>query len=145
MIDDAELAGRYFDEQQASGLRRDGMPEEGIAYLRQRYIHDACANPEAVRQLREMYAGGVVAPTTIVKLPPMTYRPCPDCAAPIVSPFPDTWTFDLIKEGPRSDPVVAFGTPHRDTCGAPLPTPEPGIAVRTSGAYVSHLDIGIAT
>jgi hypothetical protein len=76
---------------------------------------------------------------TTVSMPPMTYRPCPECSAPIVSPFPDTWTFDLIKERPRSGPVKTFGTPHRDTCTAPLPQPEPGIAVRTPSRYVNNL------
>lgn len=49
------LAARYFDEEQAPGLRSDGMPPDGIAHLRQRYIRDAVANPEAVRQLREHF------------------------------------------------------------------------------------------
>jgi hypothetical protein len=55
MTDDETLAARYFDEEQAGRLRADGLPEDGIAHLRQRYITDAVANPEAVRQLREIY------------------------------------------------------------------------------------------
>lgn len=55
MTDDETLAARYFDEEQAPGLRADGMPEDGVAHLRQRYITGALANPEAVRQLREIY------------------------------------------------------------------------------------------
>lgn len=55
MTEDEALAARYFDEEQAPGLRADGMPDEGITHLRLRYIADAAANPEAMRQLREMY------------------------------------------------------------------------------------------
>lgn len=50
-----DLAAQYFDEEQAPGLRADGMPEEGIAHLRQRYIRDAAANPDAVRELRDLF------------------------------------------------------------------------------------------
>jgi hypothetical protein len=56
---DEELAARFFDEEQAPGLRRDGMPAEGIEHLRRRYIVDACASAEAVRQLREKYRAGL--------------------------------------------------------------------------------------
>lgn len=52
---DEELAARYFDEELAGGLRNEGMPDDGIAHLRERYIKDAIANPIAVQQLREMY------------------------------------------------------------------------------------------
>jgi hypothetical protein len=52
---DEALAARYFDENIGPDLRQDGMPEEGVAYLRRRYITDAAASPEAARQLREIY------------------------------------------------------------------------------------------
>lgn len=55
MTCDETLAARYFDENIGPGLQRDGMPEEGVAHLRRRYVTDAVANPEAVRQLREIY------------------------------------------------------------------------------------------
>lgn len=65
-----------------------------------------------------------------------TYRPCLVCQAPIMSPFPDTWTVDLIKEGPPGGPVTSWITPHAEQCDAPVPTPDPGIAVRVPGQFV---------
>ncbi len=53
---DAELAARYWAEHQEPGLLRDGIPDDALASMRRRYIEDACANPEAVRQIRAMYA-----------------------------------------------------------------------------------------
>lgn len=50
---DEDLAYRYFDEHQGPSLSRDGIPSEVVDSLRQRYVRDALANPEAVRQLRE--------------------------------------------------------------------------------------------
>ncbi len=55
MTDIETLAARYFDEKIGPDLQRDGMPEEGVAHLRRQYIEGAVANPEAVRQLREIY------------------------------------------------------------------------------------------
>lgn len=78
-----------------------------------------------------------------IAMPTMIYRPCPACSAPIVNPFPPSWTFDMIKEGPSGGPVTAYGTPHRDSCQATIVIPEPGIAVRTPGTYVGRLDIYI--
>jgi hypothetical protein len=52
---DEALAARYFDEKIGPDLRRDRMPEEGVAHLRRQYIEGAAGNPEAVRQLREIY------------------------------------------------------------------------------------------
>lgn len=71
--------------------------------------------------------------------PTGTYRPCHTCQAPIVSPFPDTWELELIKEGPQAGPVRTFYTPHRPGCGAPYADPDPGIAVRLRGTYVKAL------
>lgn len=50
---DELLARRYFDQWILPGL--DGLPEDGITHLRERYVLDALADPEAVRQLREVY------------------------------------------------------------------------------------------
>jgi hypothetical protein len=56
--DDVEaLAARYFNENEEPGLRRDGVPEEGIEHLRRRYVNDVVANPEALRQLAEWAKG----------------------------------------------------------------------------------------
>lgn len=52
---DADLAARFFDEHKAPGLRREGFTDDTIESLRARYVADARANPEAVRQLRELY------------------------------------------------------------------------------------------
>lgn len=64
------------------------------------------------------------------------YRQCPQCAAPIVMPCPQTWHVDWIKEGPREGPVHGFLTPHRPDCTADVPDPQPGMALRTRGAWV---------
>lgn len=82
---------------------------------------------------------------TTVNMSAATYRPCPSCSAPIVSPFPDTWTFDLIKEGPREGPVESFGTPHRPECDAPEPDPQPGISVRVPGKHITKLDVSFGS
>lgn len=52
---DAALAALHFSKHQEPDLRNCGMPDDGIAHLRDRYIRDAIASPEAVRQLRRMY------------------------------------------------------------------------------------------
>lgn len=49
------LAARHFDEKIGPEMRQDGMPEDGVAHLRQKCIEGAVANPAAVRQLREIY------------------------------------------------------------------------------------------
>ena len=49
---DQELAERYFEERILPVL--EGLPEDGVRHLRERYVADALANPEAVRQLREI-------------------------------------------------------------------------------------------
>lgn len=49
---DHRLAARYFAAEQEPGLRRDGLPADGIEHLRLTYIRDAAANPEALRELR---------------------------------------------------------------------------------------------
>lgn len=77
------------------------------------------------------------------EIPQMSYRRCPTCAAPVVIPFPSTWTLDLIKEGPPAGPVWAYAMPHRETCTASEPQPRPGHAVRLPGRYVTRLDIFI--
>jgi hypothetical protein len=38
MDSDETLAARYFDEVHAPGLRRDGLPQDGVDHLRRRYI-----------------------------------------------------------------------------------------------------------
>lgn len=59
---DEELAAQYFDEQQAPDMRRSGMPEEGIAHLRQRYLRDVALSAEAMTELRayDELRGGLV-------------------------------------------------------------------------------------
>jgi hypothetical protein len=52
---DGATAGRFFDDQILPGLLEDGMPADGIAHLRQRYIKDAVADRAAMAQLRELY------------------------------------------------------------------------------------------
>lgn len=52
-ITDEALAFRYFDEHRALSFSRDGLPPEGVEYLRKQYVRAALANPEAMRQLRE--------------------------------------------------------------------------------------------
>ncbi len=54
----AELAARFWDTDQQPGLARSGVPEHALAQMRADYIAGVQANPEAVRQLREMYDGG---------------------------------------------------------------------------------------
>lgn len=49
---DEELAGRYFDAEQAPGLLADGMPEDGIDHLRTTYVKYAVLAPKVVRGLR---------------------------------------------------------------------------------------------
>jgi len=44
------------------------------------------------------------------------YRRCPTCGAPITIPAPEGWTYDLIKEGPMTGPVLSFVTPHLGGC-----------------------------
>ena len=53
---DAAVAGQYWDAVHRERLH--GVPEQELSTLRARYIRDALANPEAIRQLREMRAGG---------------------------------------------------------------------------------------
>jgi hypothetical protein len=52
---DGATAGRFFDDQILPGLLEDGMPADGIAHLRQRYLKDAVADRAAMAQLRELY------------------------------------------------------------------------------------------
>ncbi len=52
---DADRAARFWDEEQNPDLARSGVPEEVLAKMRADYIRDVQNNPEAVRQLREMY------------------------------------------------------------------------------------------
>lgn len=66
-----------------------------------------------------------------------TYRGCSSCRAPIVSPFPDDWILELIKEGPRHGPVTSFFTPHLPGCAQPPANPQPGHAIRVPGNYVA--------
>jgi hypothetical protein len=51
-----ELAGRYFTENIEPDVRSAGFPDDMIEAARARYIRDATANPEAMRQIRDMYA-----------------------------------------------------------------------------------------
>lgn len=71
------------------------------------------------------------------------YRPCTTCHAPIVDPFPQDWSIDLIKEGPPEGPVETFTTPHRPCCGStannPATWPTPGIAVNIPGQYIAEV------
>jgi len=71
------------------------------------------------------------------------YRPCTVCEAPVVSPFPNTWTIDMIKEGFRWGPVRAYYTPHAEQCDAPMPTyaEDTGVCVRIPGHYVASINI----
>lgn len=66
-----------------------------------------------------------------------SYRACLVCNAPMLQPFPDGWTLDVIKEGPVTGPISAWMTPHAEQCDAPTPNPQPGMAVRVPGAYVA--------
>lgn len=50
---DEILARRYFDQWILPGI--DDLPEDGIEYLRERYVEDALANEEALRALRIIY------------------------------------------------------------------------------------------
>lgn len=43
---------RYYLEEP---LRNGRVPEDGIEHLRKQYVNDATANPEALKQLREIY------------------------------------------------------------------------------------------
>lgn len=70
------------------------------------------------------------------------YRPCEGCRAPIRSPFPDAWWLDMIKVGSAGGPVHSYGTPHLPGCDVPKPDPQPGIAVRVPGKYVTDVLIG---
>ena len=49
---DEELAVRRFNQKERFKLLRDGMPIEAIRMLRQGYVREVLANPEALRQLR---------------------------------------------------------------------------------------------
>lgn len=71
------------------------------------------------------------------------YRPCPGCEAPIVAPFPASWHFDMVKEGPQTGPVTTYFTPHDDQCEQPIEQPEPGASVRIKGAYMAAIRFGI--
>ena len=48
MMSDEELAGRYFDAEQAPGLRADGMPDDGIAANRAQFIVDISRAAEEI-------------------------------------------------------------------------------------------------
>lgn len=69
-------------------------------------------------------------------------RQCEACNAPLVSPFPDDMTVDLVKEGPECGPVASFVTPHMPDCWAPLAGPEPGHAIRVPGSMLS-MDVSV--
>lgn len=68
------------------------------------------------------------------------YRQCPVCQAPPVHPFPRTWTLEGIKYGPQDGPVETFLTPHAEQCDAEMAEPNPGLAIRTSGEYVTLVE-----
>lgn len=67
------------------------------------------------------------------------YRPCPGCEAPLIfsQPFPASWHFDMIKEGPRTGPVKVYFTPHNDQCALPIEQPEPGASIRIEGEHMA--------
>lgn len=52
--DDERRAVRAFNQRERYALIRDGVPIEAIRQLRERYVRDVLANPEALRQLRDL-------------------------------------------------------------------------------------------
>ena len=54
-LSDEQRAQRYFDESISISLVQDGMTEEGIAHLRQKYTQYALENPAALEVLRATY------------------------------------------------------------------------------------------
>ena len=52
-----DLAGQWWDSEEAPGLLRDGVPVDALDAMRANHIRAVCANPEAVRQLREWAVG----------------------------------------------------------------------------------------
>lgn len=77
----------------------------------------------------------------MVDVPTGAYRGCSSCRAPIVNPFPDNWTLELIKEGEQTGPVAAFYTPHLPDCTQPPADPRPGLAIRIRGNYVTGVRV----
>ena len=55
---DEALAGAYWDLEIASRLAASGTPQDGLDLLRRNYVRDAVANPEAMRQIRELLPDG---------------------------------------------------------------------------------------
>lgn len=91
----------------------------------------------------ELFTGGTYVGRLTQTTPVGLLRQCQVCVAPIVDPFPDDWELELIKEGPAQGPVDTFYTPHRPGCAAPYADPDPGIAVRVPGRYVTDLRISL--
>lgn len=63
MATDAELAARYWDEHIGPGLAADGVPEDGLAHLREVYIRDVVGLEAAMRPLRLLYEKPYVTKT----------------------------------------------------------------------------------
>lgn len=53
MESDEELARRVWVETIEPGLVEDGMPEDGLEHLRERYVENVLGRPHVLRQLRE--------------------------------------------------------------------------------------------
>lgn len=70
------------------------------------------------------------------------YRQCVQCRAEVRLPFPLDWCVDLIKEGEAGGPVEHFLTPHRESCTAEKPEPDPGTSLRVWGGHVA-LDLKV--